>query len=131
MKISEMDDETAAATLLKAYRGACDSYDPALHGSPHPSRDANRWIKIAATGGNDDLGPIVPAADNPPATPGTPRAPVQDGQLEHGSDGTARFTTAAGRVLVGDSALEAHAKQLNPSRAANMAARIKGYDRIK
>jgi len=41
-----MDDEEAAAFLLKAYRGACDCYDSAEHGN-HPSYQVNQWSRNA------------------------------------------------------------------------------------
>jgi hypothetical protein len=134
-----MSDDEAGVALLKAYRGACDSYDPDQGHGNHPSHDVNRWIKIAATGGmnsekqiekgEDDEQPELSAGGN--NGNGNGPTPTQDGSFSIGSDSVARFTTAAGKVLLGNDALVARASQSNPTRAANMASRIANYGRLK
>jgi hypothetical protein len=76
------------------------------------------------------------ANDNPPEFAGKPAnptlgKPAVDGRYEIGSDGVPRFTDADGRFVVGDAALVARAGMGNPTRAAKLAARIQGYDRLK
>lgn len=125
MKISEMNDDEAAQVLLRAYRGACGAYDIDEHGD-HPSRDVNRWIRIAATGGQDDTQPTESERGNAGAQP------AQDGRYVISTDGVPRFESLDGRtILTGDAAMLANARRSNPATVRRVANAIKGYDRLK
>jgi hypothetical protein len=134
--ISQMDPTEAGELLYKKFMAA---HEANKGGSPedHPSRDVQKWNRIAATGGmnsekriekgEDDEQPEKTAGGN--AGSGGPM-PAQD-SFSIGTDSVPRFEYADGRVVYGNDATEANARRSNPTRAANMASRIKGYDRIK
>jgi hypothetical protein len=58
-RLSEMNDDEAGAALLKAYRGACDAYDPEEHGD-HPSHAVASWMKNARDAKAKDEGGLGP-----------------------------------------------------------------------
>jgi len=140
LKISEMNDDEASATLLKAYRNACDVYDPDEHGQ-HPSHTVNEWIRASATGStpgstekqiqsqDDDPQPEKSAGGN--AGNGG-AVPAQDGRYVIGQDGNRRFVPRGGPRLAGDREIEV--RDNGPSTRASqraMAAAFPGYDRLK
>ena len=130
MKISEMSDDEASSALLKAYRGACDSYDPDAHGLPHPSRDVNRWIKISATGGAPGQDDVQPSESEPgQAGP----EPAKDGRYVVAADGVPTWMYADGRTVHGNDAILARSRALAPnrSRVRGMSAAIKDYGRLR
>jgi hypothetical protein len=156
-KLTEMSDEDAAATLLRVFRNACDAYDPAS-GEPHPGQvikkmrmDTAEWVRASATGASPGASERqIQSQDNPPdfenkpenPTLSVPPRPTQDGKttiIEKaqdrfmvGSDNVARFEFADGRVLFGNDALVARARQANPSRAKRMADALgPTYNRLK
>jgi hypothetical protein len=133
-----MDPKEAGELLYKKFMAAHEANDANGRPEDHPSRDVQKWNRIAATGGmnsekriekgEDDEQPELTAGGN--NGNGNGPAPAQD-RYSVGTDGVPRFETAAGRVLLGNDALVAHSRQGNPTRASNMAARIAGYTRLK
>lgn len=148
-KISEMEPAAAGAELYRQYMSAHDAW-VADHDVRHPSFDTKAWRQIgrdagtlreAATDANAGLGPVTiqkrGASDDvePEKTAGGNSGsggpmPAQDGRYTIGSDSVPRFETSDGRVLLGNDATEANARRSNPTRAANMASRIKNYNRL-
>lgn len=137
-RISEMNDDEASATLLRAYRRACDNYDGDNdeHGR-HPSKDVNRWIAISATGGTntekriqsqDDDQPSLTAGGNGGNGGATP---AQDGRYSLDSAGVPRFVTSAGVVTTGDAALVARANQSSPATRRALEIAIPALRRLK
>jgi hypothetical protein len=136
--ISQMDPTEAGELLYKKFMAA---HEANKGGSPedHPSRDVQKWNRIAATGGmnsekqiekgEDDEQPELSAGGN--GGNGGP-TPAQDGRFYLDSANVPRFEAINAKgetvaILTGDSALLARARQSNPSRAKRMAERIKGY----
>ena len=133
MKISEMDDETAAATLLKAYRNICSVYDSDEHGE-HPSRTVNSWIRASATGGTNSEKQIEKAQDDdqPEVSGGNGGAqPAQD-SMSAAEIENAAIKRSGRHDIEGQLALAA-ARRAAPKSASvrAMSGAIKGYDRIK
>jgi hypothetical protein len=136
--ISQMDPKEAGELLYKKFMAAHEANDANGRPEDHPSRDVQKWNRIAATGGmnsekriekgEDDEQPEKTAGGN--NGNGSGPAPAQD-RYSVGTDGVPRFETADGRVLLGNDALVAHSRQSNPTRASNMAAHIKNYTRLK
>ncbi len=144
-KISEMDPAEAGAELYRQYMSAHDAW-VADHDVRHPSFDTKAWrqigrdagtlrepatdeatglgpVYIQKRGAEDDVQPEKTASGN--QGNGGP-TPAMDGRYTIGSD-----SVPDGRVLRGNDAIVARASQANPTRAANMALRIKGFDRLK
>jgi hypothetical protein len=150
MKISEMEPAAAGAELYRQYMSAHDAW-VANRDCRHPSFDTKAWrqtardagtlreaatdegglgpVEIQKRGASDDVEPEKTAGGN--NGNGSGPMPAQDGRYTVTSDSRPVFETADGRVLHGNDALLARAEQSNPSRASNMAARIKGFDRLK
>jgi hypothetical protein len=147
MKISEMEPAAAGAELYRQYMSAHDAW-VADHDVRHPSFDTKAWRQTARDAGTlreaatdegglgpveiqnkakDDEQPELTAGGN--AGNGGP-TPAQDGRYTIGADSVPRFETSDGRVLLGNDAMLARSRQSNPTRAANMASRIKNYNRL-
>jgi hypothetical protein len=136
--ISQMDPKEAGELLYKKFMAAHEANDANGRPEDHPSRDVQKWNRIAATGGmnsekriekgEDDEQPEKTAGGN--NGNGSGPAPAQD-SFSIGTDSVPRYEYADGRVVFGSDALEAHSRQSNPTRASNMASRIKGYTRLK
>lgn len=152
-KISELavtDPAAAGAELLRQYLSCHDAWLADKENVRHPSFDTKAWrqtardagtmreaatdegglgpVEIQKRGASDDVQPEKDAGSN--AGNGGP-TPAQDGRYTVTSDSRPVFETSDGRVLHGNDALLARARQSNPSRAAKMAAHIKGWDRLK
>jgi hypothetical protein len=146
-KISEMEPAAAGAELYRQYMSAHDAW-VADHDVRHPSFDTKAWRQTARDAGTlreaatdegglgpveiqnkakDDEQPELTAGGN--AGNGGP-TPAQDGRYVVGLDGQPRFEHANGRVTTGADAIVARAGTSNPTRAANMASRIKNYTRL-
>ena len=135
--ISRMDPKEAGELLYKKFMAAHEANDANGRPEDHPSRDVQKWNRIAASGGmnsekriekgEDDEQPELTAGGN--NGNGSGPAPAQD-SFSIGTDGVPRFETDAGKVLLGNAALEARSRQSNPTRASNMAALIKNYTRL-
>jgi hypothetical protein len=149
-KISEMPPDAAAAELYRQYLSAHRAWE-GDHSVKHPSFDTKAWRQAA-----HDAGTLIPAqdgmtpaeyleasatggvagkvagTDNPPPTPGSPRAPVAatDGRYVVSLDGRPRFEHADGIVTTDGAALVARASQSNPERVRRQSAVIKGYKRL-
>jgi hypothetical protein len=144
--VAKLSDADFGAKLVAAYRAYRDLHEAGALDSDaeHPRDTVNNWIstirdcKAQDQGGlgpveiqnkaKDDEQPSLTAGGN--AGNGGP-TPAQDGRYVVGLDGQPRFEHADGRVTTGADALTARARQANPSRAAAMASRIKGFDRLK
>jgi hypothetical protein len=148
--MAKLNDADFGAKLVAAYRAYRDLHEAGALDSDaeHPRDTVNNWISTIRDCKAQDEGGLGPveiqkrAEDDqqPGSTPvtgaGSPAGnagpkPAQDGRYTVTSDSRPLFETADGRVLRGNDALEARAKQSNPTRAANMASRIKGFDRLK
>jgi hypothetical protein len=57
MKISQMSEDEAKQLLFDSYMGAHSAYNADRDGR-HPSKDLQRWIDIAASGGVGSEKPI-------------------------------------------------------------------------
>src|SRR6266404_3978358 len=112
--ISQMDPTEAGELLYKKFMLA---HEANKGGAPedHPSRDVQKWNRIAAAGGTnsekriekgeDDEQPSLTAGGN--GGNGGPQ-PAQDGRYTIGSDSVPRFETSDGRVVYGNDATEAN-----------------------
>jgi hypothetical protein len=143
MRISEMTQDDAKQCLYDSYMAFHNAIAGGDAEGPHPSKDLTRWrSSVGATDDNSGLGPKYIQKRGSSSEEGgsddvQPRVtgglgnkmPAQD-SFSIGTDSVPRFETADGRVLLGNDAIEANARRSNPSRAANMASRIKGYNRI-
>src|SRR5579862_7346002 len=95
---NDLSDAELGRLLRSRYDRLCQAHDMGLS-DQHPSE---RWAEDtevlkahrAACDEGGGLGPVLNmkrgAQDNPPATPGTPKPPAQDGKFERGTDGVAR-----------------------------------------
>lgn len=143
MKISEMSEDDAKQHLYDSYMSAHDAYtnDPEGTEGRHPSKDGSRWREAAAGAAVDEggLGPVriqrggsATDDDQPENTgPGGNSKPAVDGRYEISSDGQPMFTTAKGRVYLGNDALVKHAQASSPSRVRAMENAIPSLRRLK
>ena len=142
-KLSEMDDETAAALLLKAYRNACDCYDSEEHGN-HPSQAVNSWIRnardSAARDENTGLGPkyLEPTdhgADDPSEFAGKPPNPqraAQDAERVALDEATEECRIRnSGAADMESQLVLMHARRTDPRKVRAVARAVPGYDRLK
>ncbi len=138
-----MSEDDAKQHLYDSYMSAHDAYtnDPEGTEGRHPSKDVSRWREAAAGAAVDEggLGPVriqrggsATDDDQPEVTGGLSTSkPAQDGRYEVGMDGQPRFYTG-GKILVGDAAILAQAKQSNPARVKAMSRAIgPAYNRLK
>jgi hypothetical protein len=123
-----MDPAEAGKVLYDSYMAAHTACQDESNQGPHPSKSIALWRSVAA--GGPAPGSIQKDADPQPKVTG-PTVPAQDGRYTVGSDSVPRFETSDGRVLRGNEAIAARAALSNPTRAAKMASRIKGIDRLK
>ncbi len=145
--ISQMDPKEAGELLYKKFMAAHEANDANGRPEDHPSRDVQKWNRIAATGGmnsekriekgEDDEQPELTAGGN--SGSGGPM-PAQDSRSHFamGLDGVPRFYQVKEvngevltTVLTGDAAIIARAGMSSPARVKRMAAAIPGYNNRK
>lgn len=141
----KLTDEEFGAKLVAAYRAYRDLHEEGALDSDaeHPRDTVNDWINtVRDSKANDEggLGPVEiqkrkASDDEQPAKTANGNSgsggpmPAQD-SYSIGVDGIARMFTRDGRILEGNDATEANARQSNPERVRTMAGAIKGYNRL-
>jgi hypothetical protein len=140
--ISQMDPTEAGELLYKKFMAA---HEANKGGAPedHPSRDVQKWNRIAATGGvgserliekgEDDDQPELTAGGNSGnggATPAQDSARISARITAAEAVEDARIRNSGSATMAGD-LHAARARRSNPATVQGMANAIPGYDRIK
>ncbi|HWS67706.1 MAG TPA: hypothetical protein VN325_33470 [Steroidobacteraceae bacterium] len=132
--ISQMDPTEAGELLYKKFMAA---HEANRGGSPedHPSRDVQKWNRIAATGGTgsekriekgeDDQQPEITENGNAGATPAMDSAARAAEEIEDSKIRNSGSATMASDLWA------ARARRSDPRKIRAVAAAIPGYDRLK
>jgi hypothetical protein len=146
MRISEMSRDEKRDFLERAYDAAVEAHGANKLEGGHPSHTVVGWSKLGQgrdvmpgnVASSKEIEDENPLAGADPESPGgnrsgasSARAAAHDGHYQLGTDGVPRFTLADGRVIAGDAALAARARQSDPANVAAAERLIPGYGRIR